>query len=455
MAQKTQYVCENCGAELLKWEGRCPQCHTWNSLKEEALPSASSALPLRSALKGPPPMPFSRMLAAPEERFSCGLQEMDRVLGGGLAKGAFLLLGGSPGVGKSTLLLQMSNALALSGKKTLYISGEESGLQTALRAKRIGARSERLFFSAAGALEEIMAHALQIQPKTLIIDSIQTIFLQNLPQAPGSAVQIRECSARLMTFAKTNNITVFIIGHVTKDGSLAGPKLLEHLVDVVLSFEGEDGFPFRILRSYKNRFGPAGESAVFKMGGKGLQEAPNPSELFLRDMGSEPAMGSAVFSALEGRRPLLCEVQSLTVPSYMPAPRRTSLGLDLNRIHMICAVLDKYLNTEMGRRDLFVSLTGGLKIPEPAADLAIAASVLSSRYKKPLPLKSCFFGELGLTGALRASPLSKERLEEADKLGFQSAFLPANTDLKGLRLKNLKIHKTRSLEGLRSLFPVS
>ena len=441
---KVQYVCQNCGWVSPKWQGRCSQCSTWNSLIEEislirekpSLGESDSA-----------PLPFSRIITSKEEdRFTSGLKEFDRVLGGGLVPGAFLLLGGAPGIGKSTLLLQVCGYLAQKKKKVLYVSAEESAQQTALRANRLNIDHPNLLFFSESSLDHVLSHCDKAKPECLIVDSIQTVFLGSFPSAPGTVSQVRESAVRLMTYAKSKNITVFVVGHITKEGSLAGPRVLEHLVDTVLSFEGDDHYQFRILRSYKNRFGPANESAVFEMGEKGLKEIQNPSEFFLRDA-SENRMGSAVFTAMEGSRPLLCEIQSLTVSSYLSIPRRTTLGLDINRIHMIGAVLDKYMGTELGKRDLFVNLVGGLKITEPASDFAVALSILSSRYKKPLQRQSCFFGEMGLTGELRACPFPRERVKEAEKLGFQHIYLPkrVKNSLKDLKLK-IELHFKEHLE---------
>ena len=386
---------------------------------------------------GGAPRPFSDISAEAPSRQSSGLAEFDKVLGGGLIPGAFILLGGAPGIGKSTLLLQAAGNMSKASRRVLYISAEESAAQTALRARRLGVSSPNLLFFSESALEDILSHANRIKPDALIVDSIQTVYLKSLASAPGTVSQVRECAALLMSCAKAGGPAVFIVGHVTKDGSLAGPRVLEHMADTVLSFEGEDHYPFRILRSLKNRFGSVSEMAVFEMSGGGLAEVASPSLFFLREKSGE-RMGSSVFVAREGSRPLLCEIQSLTLPSFLPAPRRTVLGLDINRIHIISAVLDKYMDTGLGKRDLFVSLAGGLKITEPASDLAVAVSLLSSRYKKPVEGRSCFFGELGLTGELRACHFAKERAMEAEKLGFQSLFLPKSLK-PGLKAARLKI----------------
>lgn len=395
---------------------------------------------------GEKPLPFDRITSTEPKRFRSGLSELDRVLGGGLVPGAFLLVGGAPGIGKSTLLLQASGYLAGEKKKVLYVSAEESAKQTALRAERLKINNPNLLFFSESSLDHILSQCENIKPHVLVVDSIQTVFVGDLVAAPGTVSQVRESAAKLMTLAKNKNVTVFAVGHVTKEGSLAGPRVLEHLVDTVLSFEGEDHYQFRILRSHKNRFGPAGESAVFEMGEEGIKEVLNPSEFFLTQA-AEDRIGSAVFCGVEGSRPLLCEIQSLTVSSYLAMPRRTSLGLDINRIHMIVAVLDKYMGADLGKRDVFVNLVGGLKILEPASDFAVAMSILSSRYKKHLSRHSCFFGEVGLTGELRACRLPRQRVMEAEKLGFQSVYLPRRVEqsLKGLKLK-IQLHFKEHLD---------
>ena len=422
--KKSSYICQNCAWEGSKWHGRCPQCQSWNSIVEELKTLTEEGKKHHIRIKGESkkPLPFSEIQSHSLETFSSGLKEFDRVMGGGLTPGAFVLLGGSPGVGKSTLLLQVCGYISESKKKVLYISAEESPSQTALRARRLNINNPHLLFFGESDLEDILLHAEKEKPSILIVDSIQTVYLNNLTSAPGTVSQVRECAGLLMSYAKTSGVTVIIVGHVTKDGSLAGPMVLEHLVDTVLSIEGESESQCRILRSSKNRFGPTHEMAVFEMNAEGLKEVLNPSEFFLGDRQGE-TIGSTVFPAIEGSRPLLCEIQSLVVPSYLSIPRRTCLGLDVNRIHLVGAVLDKHMNIDLGKRDLYVNLVGGLKITEPAGDLAIAVSILSSRYKQPIDKKSCFFSEIGLTGELRTCRFAFERVNEAEKLGFKQVYL--------------------------------
>ena len=449
--EKSFYICQNCAWEGSKWHGRCPQCQSWNSITEELKPLTEEGKRHHIQIKrgDKKPLPFSEIQSRSPERFSTGLKEFDRVIGGGLVPGAFVLLGGSPGVGKSTLLLQVCGHISESKKKVLYISAEENPAQTALRANRLNIDNPNLLFFSEGSLEDILFHSEKEKPSVLIVDSIQTVYLKSLTSAPGTVSQVRECAGLLMNYAKATNVTVIIVGHVTKDGSLAGPRVLEHLVDTVLSIEGESESQCRILRSSKNRFGSTNEMAVFEMDEEGLREVLNPSEFFLGERLGDP-IGSTVFTAIEGSRPLLCEIQSLVVPSYLPIPRRTCLGLDINRIHLIGAVLDKYMNIDLGKRDLYVNLVGGLKITEPAGDLAVAVSILSSRYKKPIDKKSCFFAEIGLTGELRSCPFSAERVSEAEKLGFKQVYLPKSLEsfFKKKRV-GLKLHFKEHIEDFK------
>ena len=426
--QKSIYICQNCAWEGSKWHGKCPQCHAWNSITEELKPVLPSVKrPHFFIADGDKkPQPFSEIIKQNEKSFSSGLKEFDRVLGSGFVHGAFILLGGSPGVGKSTLLLQVCGHISQT-KKVLYISAEENPSQSALRANRLNIDKSDLLFFSANSLEDILSQAEKIKPDFLIVDSIQTVYLKSLSSAPGTVSQVRECAGLLMNYAKSSSVTVVIVGHVTKDGSLAGPRVLEHLVDTVLSIEGESESQCRILRSSKNRFGPNNEIALFEMSEEGLKEIINPSEFFLSEKMQDP-IGSVIFPAMEGSRPLLCEIQALVTSSYLPMPRRTCVGLDINRVHLAAAVLDKYIQIDLGKKDLFVNLVGGLKVTEPASDLAIAVAILSSRFKTSIDSKSCFFSEIGLTGELRSCRFALERVQEAEKLGFKQAFLPKSLE---------------------------
>lgn len=358
-------------------------------------------------------------------RNTTGYKEFDRVLGGGLVRGSFVLLGGDPGIGKSTLLLQMAGGLANEDLTVLYVSGEESTSQTGMRAQRLGVSSSNVMVAAESNLEAIKSLVETHKPDVLVVDSIQTIFSAEIPSAPGSVTQVRECAAQLMGLAKGSHTSVFLVGHVTKEGNIAGPKVLEHMVDTVLSFEGDLSHQFRLLRALKNRFGATHELGVFQMDSRGLVEVENPSELFLEERGTQ-LIGSAVFASIEGSRPLLCEVQALTSYSPMAMPRRTSLGFDVNRVHLLVAVLNKHLNLKLSQTDVFINVVGGLRLIEPAADLAVAAALLSTETGVEVDAKTVFFGEVGLTGEVRAVSFVEQRVRESEKLGFSKFVLPAS-----------------------------
>lgn len=443
---KSVFVCQNCGAQRPRWEGRCGDCGAWNSFVEETIAketpttnrqrgwsTASSSSPGSSsstsgaaaahAADGRVIRLDESLKAVTTARTSTGFKELDRVLGGGVVDGSFILLGGDPGIGKSTLLLQMAGGLAAQGASVLYVSGEESVNQSGMRAQRLGVRSANVHMAAESNLESIRQLAQDLKPKVLVVDSIQTVFLPEIQSAPGSVSQVRECAAQLMGLAKGSGICVWLIGHVTKEGNIAGPKVLEHMVDTVLSFEGDLSHQFRLLRALKNRFGATHELGVFQMDGQGLQEVDNPSELFLEERGQK-LIGSTVFASMEGTRPLLCEVQALTNFSPMPNPRRTSLGFEVNRVHMLTAVLNKHLNMKLANADVFINVVGGLRLVEPAADLAVAAALISTERNVEIEAKTCFFGEVGLTGEIRAVSFAEPRLREAEKLGFTTFVIP-------------------------------
>jgi len=415
---KTQFVCTQCGVISPKWQGQCSHCGEWNSIIEE-MPAPGSGKNLITKNE-----PSSLNKQGLQDRKPTGMKELDRVLGGGLVKGSYILLGGAPGIGKSTLLLQMAESLAQQKLNVFYVSAEESLEQTGLRASRLGLKNqEDIFMLNSTSLEDIFHHTRKIKPKVLIIDSIQTVQWPEIPSAPGTISQVRECAAQLMYFAKNTNTAVFVIGHITKDGQLAGPRLLEHTVDTVLSFDGDPHYQFRLLRVLKNRFGPVNEIGVFQMSSQGLIEVSNPSEFFLAER-KEDLIGSTVFTAMEGTRPLLCEIQALCLRSYLSMPRRTAIGLDINRLHMVIAVLDRYLNTGLSQCDVFLNVAGGLKVTEPGVDLAIAKALISAKKQIPVNKLSCVFGEIGLTGEIRACTFSEERIKEAKKLGFRKIYLP-------------------------------
>ena len=430
-SKKSVYVCQNCGARRAKWEGRCSECGEWNSLVEEqAAPERRGWIPQAGAgaSSSATKVDIFNLMDSPSldsgERTATGLSEVDRVLGGGLVHGSYILLGGDPGIGKSTLVMQIAGHLAAAGSRVLYVSAEESVQQTALRARRLGVKSGDLELASESSLDAVIAAAVDRKPALLIVDSIQTVFTSDVESAPGSVSQVRECAGRLLQLAKTSGISVILIGHVTKDGSLAGPRVLEHMVDTVLAFEGDHHQQFRLLRAIKNRFGATNEIGVFQMAGSGLMEVSNPSEFFLEER-RDNRVGSAVFAAMEGSRPLLCEVQALSTSTQLMSPRRTALGIDTNRVQMLAAVLDKHTALSM-QRDLYVNVVGGLRLEEPAADLAVAAALASSELQVQLPAMSCFFGEIGLTGEIRGANWVEERLKEAVKLGFKRVYLPVS-----------------------------
>jgi DNA repair protein RadA/Sms len=425
---KSVFVCQQCGAQRPRWEGRCSDCGAWNSFVEERaiapMKGKRASWTTGDGGAGPGLVGLDQETTGPAPaRITTGIGELNRVLGGGLVPGSFVLVGGDPGIGKSTLLLQMSAGLAAGGAGVLYVSAEESVQQIALRARRLGVRTGDVKVTAESSVERIVQTALEVRPPVLIVDSIQTVFLEEISSAPGSVGQVRESAARLMGLAKGQGITVFIIGHVTKEGTLAGPRVLEHMVDTVLSFEGDGHHHYRLLRAIKNRFGATNELGVFEMAEVGLREVDNPSAIFLEEHGDN-RIGAAIFPALEGSRPVLCEVQALTSYSVMANPRRTSVGVDLNRVHMLCAVLDKFVHMEVGREDVFINVVGGLRLSEPAADLAVAAALWSSKSFRELPKAAVFFGELGLTGEVRSTVFAEDRMKEAAKLGFKVAYLP-------------------------------
>lgn len=439
---KSIFVCQSCGSQRSRWEGRCSDCGEWNTIVEEldSKPPSSG----RGAFGG---VHSGRVVSLKDaqnretilKRISTGIGELDRVLGGGgLAYGSMVLLGGSPGVGKSTLLLQMVGSIQ---GTVMYVSGEESIDQTAHRAQRLKVKKENLMLASEGNLEAILKMTELHKPEVLVIDSIQTVYTSEIPSAPGTVSQVRECAGRLMTLSKTSGVTIILVGHVTKDGSLAGPKVLEHMVDTVLAFEGDQTDQYRLLRTLKNRFGAALELGVFAMGSYGLREVNNPSELFLEDR-SQAKVGSAVFASMEGSRPLLCEIQALTVPSYIPSPRRTAVGYDINRLHLVIAILEKRLGLNLGQQDVFVNVVGGLKISEPAADLALAAALISSRKDISIPSDLLFFGELGLSGEVRYIPFIEQRIREGHKLGFVS-FLGPKGASRDITIKNIKIKEVQ------------
>lgn len=427
---KTHYVCTECGGISPKWQGQCPHCQAWNSLVEMQEESASAnRYANRSAGKGAglvqasPVLSLSDIEAQDIPRFGTGSEEFDRVLGGGLVTGGVVLIGGDPGIGKSTLLLQALASLAAAGKKVLYVSGEESPAQIALRARRLGLSVEAVRVQSEIQLEKIEVALSAEQPEVVVIDSIQTLFSEALTSAPGSVSQVRECAAQLTRVAKQSGVTVIMVGHVTKEGALAGPRVLEHIVDTVLYFEGDTHSSFRLVRAFKNRFGAVNELGVFAMTDKGLRGVSNPSALFLSQH-DQNVPGSCVLVTQEGSRPLLVEIQALVDTSHVPTPRRLTVGLEQNRLAMLLAVLHRHAGVAVYDQDVFINAVGGVKITEPAADLAILAAIMSSSRNRPLFRGLVVFGEVGLAGEIRPAPRGQERLREAAKLGFARAVIP-------------------------------
>jgi DNA repair protein RadA/Sms len=421
-----QYVCQSCGAVHPKWAGRCEACGEWNTLAEE---SAPKAVPkgLRPAGGSPQRLQLFQLKGTAEAppRLSSANAELDRVLGGGLVEGSAVLIGGDPGIGKSTLVLQAGSALAAAGAEVAYVSGEESIDQIRLRAARLGCAEAPLRVTAATSVRDILATFDHLRaPRLLIIDSIQTMFVDSVEAAPGTVTQLRTSAHELIRFAKRRGTALFLIGHVTKDGQIAGPRVLEHMVDAVLYFEGDRSHQFRILRAVKNRFGAANEIGVFEMAERGLVPVPNPSALFLAER-EAGVSGAAVFAGLEGSRPLLVEIQALVGPCPPGTPRRTVVGWDGARLAMLLAVLEARCGLVIGARDVYLNVAGGLRIAEPAADLAVAAALVSSLLDRPVPASAVIFGEIGLAGEVRAVSQAEARLREAAKLGFDQAILPA------------------------------
>jgi DNA repair protein RadA/Sms len=440
LKQKTVYTCQQCGLQSPKWLGRCPDCGQWGGLVEETVTVAKSGKSLPVA--GSAPQRLHEVSVAGEERRRSGYGEFDRVLGGGTVPGSFILIGGDPGIGKSTLLLQAADRWAQLGP-VLYVTAEESTRQVKLRAERLGIGSGELFLLAENALEVILERVRELRPAFLVIDSIQTVFTNGLESAPGSVSQVRECAGKLMQLAKGEGVATFLVGHVTKDGAIAGPRMLEHMVDTVLYFEGDAGHPYRILRAVKNRFGSTNEIGVFEMKDVGLAEVPNPSELFLAER-PQDAPGSVVVASIEGTRPILVELQALVSGTAFGNPRRTAMGIDANRVSLLVAVLEKKVGYTLLAQDIFLNVAGGVKLNEPATDLGVVAALASSHLNRPIPARTVLFGEVGLAGEVRAVSRPELRVKEAARLGFDRCLLPAGN------LKNLDRPKGMQLVGVRS-----
>ena len=443
------YVCIECEHRTRKWFGRCPECGTWDGLAERSDPTPRRRTGVAGT--GVTVRPYPEIELSDQPRTSTGIGELDRVLGGGLVQGAVVLLGGEPGIGKSTLLLQAASAGADNGRKVLYVSGEESLTQLRARGDRLGVRSSNLLVAAETDVDGILEVADAARPTLLVVDSIQAVRCSGLDSVPGSVSQVREAASRFVTWAKSSATPVLLVGHVTKDGALAGPRVLEHVVDTVIQFEGDRHHDHRLLRAKKNRFGPTDELGVFAMTETGLVEVTDPSRLLLAER-SEGAPGSAVLAAVEGTRPLMVEIQALAGEPVQGSPRRTVLGVDSNRVALILAVLQRLIGLELANRDVFVNVTGGLSIQEPAADLAVALAVVSSAMQKALPPRLVLAGEIGLTGEIRAVSRMEPRLRETRRLGFERAITPVS-GLPTSPVEGLQLSPARDLdEAIRCCF---
>ena len=441
---RTAYVCGECGAEYSKWQGQCTECHAWNSLSQVVLEPAAGAAPAAARRTGwagkteaPKITALKDVRSSEDVRVSTGIGEFDRVLGGGLVEGAVVLVGGDPGIGKSTLLLQALARMAAT-LPVLYVTGEESLAQVAGRAVRLDLPLDGLHALAETGIESILQHASTARPKLIVADSVQTLWTESLTAAPGSVSQVRESAARLVRYAKETGTAVFLVGHVTKEGGIAGPRVLEHMVDAVLYFEGESGSRFRVLRAFKNRFGAVNELGVFAMGDKGLKEVPNPSAIFLSG-GSTRQPGSCVMVTREGTRPLLVEVQALVDASPLSNPRRVAVGLEGNRLAMLLAVLHRHGGIVVGDQDVFINVVGGIRVQETAADLPALLAVLSSMRDRPLAEKTIAFGEVGLSGEIRPVPNGEDRLREAATHGFKRAIVPKGNAPKASAIKGMEV----------------
>ena len=438
---RTIFACQECGNQSSKWLGRCPECGNWNTYVEEQVrtePAGRASGARRVNLTSPQSLPLSQVQFAQANRLRLGMRELNQVLGGGIVPGSLVLVGGDPGIGKSTLLLQLASEVAGTFGPVLYVSGEESVQQLKLRAQRLGVEGERLMVLAENDLDAIVEQLETARPMLAVIDSIQTVFLGGVTSAPGSVSQVRECAGRLMLLAKSSHIPIFLVGHVNKEGAIAGPRVLEHVVDTVLYLEGERHHSFRILRSQKNRFGSTDEIGVFEMRDSGMQEVSDPSRAFLQDR-SLSEVGNVVHVALEGSRPLLVELQSLTTPSRFGAPRRSVNGIDLNRLHMLVAVLERRAHLDLGEDDVFVNVAGGVRLTEPAADLAVALAIASNKRNRAAGGDLVAIGELGLSGEVRRVSQLERRLLEAHRLGFKRAVIPAGAEIRDPEIKAMDL----------------
>ncbi len=446
---KIVFYCKECGNETSKWAGQCPACKEWNTLVE-APKIKNKSFQGKSPLERPKPILLSEVETQDDERIKTNIQEFDRVLGGGIVIGSFVLVGGDPGIGKSTLLLQMCQKLAKDKYKVLYVSGEESSRQIKMRGDRLGSLEGKLKILCEMNLDIIVEVIKSENPDVVVVDSIQTMYKEDIGSAPGSIGQVRETTLTLMQLSKSTGISIFIVGHVTKDGSVAGPKMLEHMVDTVLYIEGDKSATYRILRGVKNRFGSTNEIGVFEMQEKGLVEVKNPSEYMLTGK-PEDEPGSVVTASIEGTRPILVEVQALVTRTNFNLPKRTAAGTDYNRVSLLIAVLEKRLGFPMDDKDAYINVAGGMRITEPAIDLALVLAIMSSFKNETIGGRTCVFGEVGLTGEVRAVNMAQQRVSEAEKMGFESCILP-KSNIKNIKKNNIKLIGISNISELNSLF---
>jgi DNA repair protein RadA/Sms len=443
---KTAFICQTCGTQTSKWMGQCPGCNEWNTLIEEVILKEKKGGLKRSFVDkiAKRPVPITQVSSEDAERIVLPDAELNRVLGGGLVPGSVTLIGGDPGIGKSTLLLQLG--LHFSSQKILYVSGEESANQIKMRAERIGKLHDNLLLLTDTSLERVMERIDELEPDLVIIDSIQTMQSPEIDSVPGSVAQIRECTGELIQFAKETNTPVVLIGHITKEGNIAGPKVMEHMVDVVLQFEGDRQHLYRLLRSSKNRFGSTNELGIYEMQGSGLKEVHDPSQVLLSQR-DEGLSGSAIAASMEGARPMMIEAQALVSTAAYGTPQRTTTGFDQRRLHMLLAVLEKRCGLAIGKFDVFVNMAGGIRVDDPAIDMAVLCAALSSSEDYPIPAKTCFAGEVGLSGEIRPVTRIEQRIREAEKLGFEDIFVSGyglmGIDMKGL---NIKIHPVKRVD---------
>ena len=451
MKTKSVYFCGECGYESPKWLGQCPGCGSWNTMVEEKVSTGNKSKGKQGLVKSSRPVKLSEIETGDETRIRMPSAELNRVLGGGLVTGSLTLIGGEPGIGKSTLLLQ--NILSIRGRKILYVSGEESATQLKLRADRLGKVSENTFILCETSLEAIFTQIENVKPDIVVVDSIQTVMTEELDSAAGSVSQVRECAATLLRYAKESGVPVILVGHINKEGSIAGPKVLEHIVDTVLQFEGDRQYLYRLLRAIKNRFGSTNEIGIYEMIDRGLREVKNPSEMLLSENREKSMSGMAIGVTVEGARPFLVEVQALVSTAAYGTPQRAVTGFDQRRLNMLLAVLEKRARFRLGQKDVFLNIAGGLKVQDPALDMSVVAAIMSSNFDIPLPERTAFAGEIGLSGEVRTVTRMDQRVGEADKLGFDTIYIPKG-NLKGAKTpKNVNIIEVQTVQDLfRRLF---